>query len=263
MFPTILQLGPIPVRAYGVMIALSFSVGIWLGMKRSKPRGVDPVVFTDLCVAILISSIIGARLAYVIPFWDEYGKNVMSIFQVWEGGLTLYGGIGGAIVGSVLFARYKRISFWTVSDICSPLVALGIGITRIGCFLNGCCYGTPTSFMTGIVFPGGCAAGHEYPGVRIHPTQLYDSAFGFLLFAFLLLIEKKIKGDGRIFLLFMILYGLNRYFQDMLRYYDPRALIHVGGWSLSGTQAVSIGLIAAGLLLWKSRGPRRNQKVRA
>lgn len=257
MFPTVFNIGPLPIRAYGVMIALSFTIGIWLGIRRAAKRGIDSVVFTDLCVTILVSSVVGARLAYVIPFWDEYGRNPIAIIQVWGGGLTLYGGIGGAIIGSLIFARIRRISFWRVSDICAPLVALGIGITRIGCFLNGCCYGVPTTHAAGIVFPPGCAAGGEYPGISIHPTQLYDSAFGFLLFGFLLLIEKKLRGDGRLFLLMLSLYGLNRYFQDVLRTYDSRVIVENGLFTATGPQLVSLLFFVVGMaLVWLRREKR-------
>ncbi len=257
MFPTIFKIGPLPIRAYGVMIALSFTIGIWLGIRRAAKKKIDGVVFTDLCVTILISSVIGARLAYVIPFWDEYGKNPIEIIQVWGGGLTLYGGIIGAIIGSVVFARIRRISFWRVSDVCAPLVALGIGITRIGCFLNGCCYGVPTTHAAGIVFPSGSAAGAEYPGISIHPTQLYDSAFGFLLCGLLLLVEKKLRGDGRLFLLFLSLYGLNRYFQDLLRTYDARVIMENGMFTATATQLISLVLFVGGLaLIWLRREKR-------
>jgi len=257
MFPVILQLGPIPIRAYGVMIALSFTFGIWYGIRRAAVKKIDAVLFTDLCITILISSVIGARLAYVIPFWDEYARNPLQVFQVWEGGLTLYGGIIGAIIGSVVFTRIRKVSFWAVSDVCAPLVALGIGITRIGCFLNGCCYGVPTASAAGIVFPRGCAAGSEYPGIAIHPTQLYDSAFGFILFGVLLLVEKKLRGSGSLFLLFLALYGLNRYFQDMFRTYDPRVVFELGVFTTTGPQLISLILFAGGLfLIWYRREKR-------
>lgn len=260
MFPIVFRIGPLPIRSYGVLIALSFTIGIWLGIRRAAKKGIDAVVFTDLCVTILVASVVGARLAYVLPFWDEYGRHPLEILRVWGGGLTLYGGILGAIIASAVFTRIRKISFWKVSDVCAPLVALGIGITRIGCFLNGCCYGRPTSLWTGIVFPPGCAAGADYPGVAIHPTQLYDSAAGFLICGLLLAVERRLRGDGRLFLLFLALYGANRYFQDFLRTYDTRATVDLGGIIATDPQIFSLLLLAGGTALFFLRRESREKK---
>ncbi len=255
MFPTIFHIGPLPIRAYGVTIALSFTLGIFYGIRRAAAKGIDATVFTDLCVTILIASVVGARIAYVLPFLDEYAARPLEIFMVWEGGLTLYGGILAAIAASYIFARRKKISFPRVSDVCAPLVALGIGITRIGCFLNGCCYGIPSGDAPGIVFPPGCAAGAAYPGTPIHPAQLYDSAAGFAVFGILLLVEKRLRGDGRLFPLFLVLYGVNRYFQDMIRTYDPRAVVSLGPITATAPQVVSLLIVAGGLFFFFQRRP--------
>lgn len=259
MFPTLFEIGPFPVRSYGLLIAISFAIGIWWGRARAEKRGMDGLVFTDLVVAILIASVLGARLAYVIPFWSEYAGDPLRVFKLWEGGLTLYGGIFGAIAGSIVFCAWKKVSFWLAADICAPLVALGIGITRVGCFLNGCCFGVPTSFWTGTIFPATCAAGREYPGMPIHPSQLYDAAFGLALTGVLVLVEPKLKGRGQLWMLFIVLYGANRYLQDLLRYFDPETTLRIAGQTFSGTQLVSLAMVVVGLVLFFVRGRSRAQ----
>ncbi|RPJ42979.1 MAG: prolipoprotein diacylglyceryl transferase [Candidatus Latescibacterota bacterium] len=261
MIPTLLQIGPFPIRSYGVMIALSFAIGIWLAVRRGRKRGVDPGRITDLSIVILIASIVGARLLYVLPYWGEFAANPLRVFEIWRGGLTMYGGLAGAVLASALYMRAKRMPFWKVADIVAPSVALGLSLTRVGCFLNGCCFGVPNPSGWGVRFPPHSAAGSEFYGVPLHPAQLYDSAVGLFLFLLLLLLDGKLRRDGRLFLVFIGLYGVARFFLDRVRYYEDVSTVAVGGgFVFTWNQLLSVGLLVAALLLFFFGGGKRHDR---
>ncbi|MFH1277745.1 MAG: prolipoprotein diacylglyceryl transferase [Candidatus Eisenbacteria bacterium] len=254
MIPEFFHIGPFPIRSYGVMIAFSFALGIWLAVRRGTRRGMDGALLTDLSIAILVSSIVGARVLYILPYWDEFAANPARIFAIWQGGLTMYGGLLGAVAASVLFMRAKKMPFWEVSDVVAPSVALGLAVTRIGCFLNGCCFGLPTHLAWGVRFPPHSAAGAEFYGVPIHPAQLYDSLVGFCLFGILLAAEGRLRGKGRLFILFVGLYGLSRFFMDRVRFYENVSAGSLGGIVLTWNQWLSVFLFAGAAVLFVLRG---------
>jgi phosphatidylglycerol:prolipoprotein diacylglycerol transferase len=260
MIPTLLQLGPFPIRSYGVMIAISFAIGIWLAVRRGRSRGVDPGRITDLSIVILIASIVGARILYVLPYRDEFAANPLRVFEVWRGGLTMYGGLAGAILASALFMRAKRMPFWKVADIVAPSVALGLALTRVGCFLNGCCFGVPTTSGWGVRFPPQSAAGSEFYGVPLHPTQLYDSIVGIVLFLVLLVLDGRLRRDGRLFLVFIGLYGISRFFLDRIRYYESVSTVDLGGLVFTWNQVLSVALLLGAILLFFFRGRKHDRR---
>ena len=254
MIPVFFQIGPFPIRSYGVMIAISFAIGIWLAVRRGRERGFTAAEITDLSIAILISSIVGARLFYVLPYWREFLEHPLRVLAIWNGGLTMYGGLVGAIAASFVFTRIRKIPFWKVSDVVAPSVALGLAVTRIGCFMNGCCFGLPTAHRWGVRFPPHSAAGSEFYGVSLHPAQLYDSLVGFGIFGLLLLVDRRLKGDGRLFILFVGLYGVSRFFMDRIRFYESISTAGIGGLVLTWNQWLSIFLFLGAVILFRLRG---------
>ena len=260
MHPILFEIGPIPIRSYGVLIAVAFAVGIWLAVRRAEKRGIDPLRMTDLGIWIMIAAVIGSRLFYVIPYWDYFAEHPARILAVWEGGLTMYGGLLAAIAVSYVFTRRAGISFRRTADVTAPSIALGLGITRIGCFFNGCCFGHPTSSALGVRFPAHSAAGSEFPGVAIHPTQLYAAAFGFALFGFLLLAERRIRGEGRLFLILIGLYGVARIVFDQFRFYENVSPLAPGGIPLSWNTLLSAALIVLAAVLYPLLGGSRDDR---
>lgn len=250
MHPVLFNLGPLAVRSYGVLIAISFAIGIYLAIRRGEKRGINTTHLTDLCIWIMISAVVGSRVMYILPYLDEFMADPVRVFAVWEGGLTMYGGLLAAVAVSVVFTRARKMPFWKVADVITPPLALGLGITRIGCFFNGCCFGHPTTCALGVRFPPHSAAGSEFFGVALHPTQLYNSLIGFGLFAFLLLVEKKVRGNGRLFLLFIGLYGIARFFMDRFRYYESASTIQLGTITLNWNQVVSLILFVGVVILY-------------
>jgi phosphatidylglycerol:prolipoprotein diacylglycerol transferase len=238
------------VKSFGLMLAVSFLIGTVLSIRRGRRRNLTPDVVTDLVFAVLVSSLIGVRLFYVMTHLDDY-DSLGRVFAIWDGGLTLYGGIVLATLTVWWLARRRQIPFLRVADVFAPGVVLGIGLTRIGCFLAGCCYGQPTDCPLGVHFPATAPATTQFGPVAVHPTQLYASAGGFLVFAALLLWERRPSPEGATFGRFLLLYGAVRFVIDFMRHYEPDQMIG----ALTNNQWLSLAMIAVGtILLWAIRG---------
>lgn len=232
------------IKSYGLLLAVSFILGLLLSVRRGRRYGLAPEPVMDLVFAVLVSSLVGVRLFYVLTHLGEFAPWYRAFF-IWDGGLTLYGGILGAIAAVWWSTRRKGIPFLVIADTFSPGVALGIGITRIGCFLAGCCYGRPTDCSCGVHFPAGSPAWSQYGDVAVQPSQLYASLGGFAVFGLLLLWERFRFHRGATFGRFLVLYGLSRFLVDFTRYYEPDQVMLLG-WS--NNQWISLGFMVSGLV---------------
>ncbi len=247
MYPILLNLGRLQLYSYGVMLFISFMSGIALAEHRAKRFGVDPRKITDLALWVLIAVILGSRLFYVAFHWDEFRNNLIDIVKFWGNppglsGLMFYGGLIGGFAAGLVFVWVNRLPLVKLLDAVMPGIMLGEGFTRIGCFLNGCCFGRECPGFPGMVFPPASPAGSRFPGVPIHPTQLYSSIAGFVLFGLALLLERRRLKDGVLFSILLILYAMFRFLVDFVRYYENDA-------NLWGNQIVSLVLAAGGVVL--------------
>lgn len=233
------------IKSYGLLLALSFVLGLLLSIRRGRPYNLSSETITDLIFVCLVSSMIGVRLFYVLTHLGEFHPWYRAFF-IWDGGLTLYGGIVGSILAVLYVTRRKGIPFMVIADIFAPGVILGIGITRIGCFLAGCCFGMPTDCSCGVTFPLGAPATKFFGQVAVHPSQLYGSLGGFLILGSLLLLEKVWNYRGATFGRFLFLYGVARFVIDFSRYYEPEQVMLLG-WS--NNQWISVGFMAAGIVI--------------
>jgi phosphatidylglycerol:prolipoprotein diacylglycerol transferase len=264
MFPTILRIGNIHIYSYGVMLFISFLCGIAIVEHRAKKFGVEPKKITDLALWVLLAVVVGSRLFYVAFHWDEFSNDLIGIIAFWRGGLAglmFYGGFLGGIIAGVLFVRANKMPVRKLMDAVAPAIVLGEGFTRIGCFLNGCCFGKPTDGPCGVVFPHNSPAGATFLDQPIHPTQLYSSAAGFLLFLFALSLEKRKLKPGVLSAVLLIVYSLFRFGIDFVRYYE-------NGANFWGNQIVSLVLTAVGIALlvlflrWPFKPERANARAR-
>ena len=248
------------VKSFGLLLALSFAVGMWLSVRRARPYGLAAETVLDLVFVVLVSSLVGVRLFYVLTHLGSFDPWYRAFF-IWDGGLTLYGGVVLAIAAVWWQARRRGVPFLVIADIFAPGVVLGIGITRIGCFLAGCCFGGACSTGVGVRFPPGSPAWHVFGDAAVHPSQLYASAGGFAVFVLLLLLERWRPARGATFGRFLVLYGLVRFLVDFTRYYEPRQVMALG-WS--NNQWISLGMVAAGVvLLARVCGPGRRREEAA
>jgi phosphatidylglycerol:prolipoprotein diacylglycerol transferase len=249
MYPVILKLGPLTFHSYGVMIAISFAIGTLLAVRRAEARGVPGEKMTDLALVVLVSSLVGSRILYVIPHWSDFASDPIEVVRIWEGGLTLYGGVILAVLASYVFVRRERLPWARVADSVAVPLALGLGIARIGCFLNGCCHGRPSTGPLGLVFPKGSVAGDAFPGAPVLATQLLESAFGFALVGVLWGVERTKPRDGVLILVVLIGYGTFRFLLDFARFYEEAMIVRLGGIPLSVNQIVSLAAVVGGLLV--------------
>jgi phosphatidylglycerol:prolipoprotein diacylglycerol transferase len=245
--PIAFQLGPLTIHWYGVMMAIAFIAGIWTASRRGLREGINPEKILDIGPWLIVGTIIGARALHVATYWHEEfaDKPIWEIFAVWHGGLVFYGGLIGATLAGIIYAKLKHIALWKLADVLAPSIALGYVFGRIGCLLNGCCYGRECSLPWAIHFP----PGHEtYPN-GVHPTQIYDSLLNLVLYIGLAWLYRRKKFDGQVFATYLLCYAVTRSIVESFRGdYSP---IHIhGALHLTPGQLVSIGIFAVGIGLW-------------
>lgn len=256
MIPILLRIGPITIYSYGFMVALAFVVGDWLVTSEFKRRRYDAGLASTLFVSVAIASFAGARLNDVIddlPFYSADPKSI--IFS--SAGFVFYGGFIGGFLASIVFAHRFRFRWLTLADMCAPAVALAHAIGRQGCQLSGDGdWGTPSKLPWAMAYPkaivgwnaetvlaldrhGNLISGF-YPGVRVHPTPIYESALYIAVFLVLRRMQKRTQVEGRVFYIFLMLYGASRFLVEFLRI-NPRVLLR-----LSEAQLISLVMMIAG-----------------
>lgn len=244
MHPILIKIGSIEIRYYGVMIALAFIAGAIVGEKEARRKGFQHGLVYDLLSYLLVAAIIGARLYYVI-FADLlwFIAHPMEILAIWKGGLSLHGGVLGGVLTGIWYCRKKGLPVWKFTDVLAPSIALGQAVGRIGCAMNGCCFGRPTTLPWGIVFtdPGSLAPS----GIRLHPTQIYESLMSFGLFLGLWYMRKKTPFDGQLFITYLIGYGVIRFFLEFFRG-DSLLLFNL----IPVPHAISVVIIILGIILY-------------
>ena len=246
--PIALQLGPLSIHWYGVMVAVAFLAGLWTASKRGLREGVAAETIVDLGPWLIVGTIVGARTLYVISYWHEFfeGKPVAEIFMVWKGGLVFYGGLVGAVAAGIIYTRLKKLPLWKIADILAPSIALGYVFGRIGCLLNGCCYGRACNLPWAIRFPADNPL--NPPTYPVHPTEIYDSLLNLGLYGFLAWLYRRKKFDGQVFGVYLVSYALLRSFVELFRGDYPQDQHYLGGWA-TPAQLVSVLVLAMGLAL--------------
>ncbi len=269
MHPILFKIGRFELHSYGVMLALAFVVGVWMSARRARSRGVDPNYIFDLATLIILSAIVGSRAMYVAFHLDEFRGHWTDTFNPFQStgeiglaGLTFLGGLILALITAFLYLRWRKLSFLKVADIVMPALALGLFFGRIGCFLNGCCFGVPCSGPLCVVFPPNSPAGATFPGVPIYPTQLISSFYALVIFGLLLFLERHKRFDGFVFYWTLVLYGLARFGIDFIRYYEPSMVVaYLGSTHISVNQVISLAMaVYGGSMLavnWRRAGERR------
>jgi phosphatidylglycerol:prolipoprotein diacylglycerol transferase len=189
-----------------------------LSLYYGKKEGVSGQTILDLALYVMIASIVGARLVYVLGQWDYFRANPLEIIMVQNGGLVFLGGLLLALLAVALYARLKHIPLLKLMDIMAPGTTLGYVLGRLGCFLNGCCFGLPTNLPWGVVFPPGSLAAAYCPDQVLHPTQLYSSLAMFFSFLFLIRLYRQKKFDGQILFWGLTFYSLYRFLVEFLRF---------------------------------------------
>ncbi|HTY88563.1 MAG TPA: prolipoprotein diacylglyceryl transferase [Candidatus Acidoferrum sp.] len=268
MHPIAFQLGSFGVHWYGVMIALAFLIGLWTATRRARRENIPGERIADLVFWIMILGMIGARTVYVTTYWSEFAHQPLSeIFMIQHGGLVYYGCVIGGAIAYFIYIRWNKLRGWKIADILAPSIALGNAFGRIGCLLNGCCYGRECHLPWAIRFPNQSAAWQQHfqaglvgrtdPSLPVHPTELYDAALNFLLYLGLAWLFRHKKFDGQVFAWYLVGYGLLRFTVEFYRGDYPPDHIHHG---LTSAQLVSLPIFVVGLALAAIRSRRSGSK---
>jgi len=230
------------------MVALGFLAGLWTASRRGLREGVTAETIIDLGPWLIVGAILGARTLYVVSYWHEAfeGKPLAEIFMVWKGGLVYYGGLVGAALACILYVRRGKLPLWKVADILAPSIALGSVFGRIGCLLNGCCYGRACSLPWAIHFPADNPL--NPPTWPVHPTEIYDALLNLILYGGLVWLYRRKKLDGQVFGAYLVGYAVFRSFVELFRGDYPPQQHYLGGWVTPG-QMTSVPILVAGLLV--------------
>ncbi|HYV32675.1 MAG TPA: prolipoprotein diacylglyceryl transferase [Candidatus Binatia bacterium] len=250
------HLGSLPIHWYGLLLASGFLVGLWTASRRAKRDQLAPDQVIDSGTWLILGAIVGARALYVVSYWDRLFQEPLfpqapwtEIFMVQRGGLVFYGGLIGATAAGMIYVWKNNLPRWKFADALAPSIALGYVPGRIGCLMNGCCYGRETSLPWAIHFP----KDHETHGVGVHPTQIYDSLLNLGLYAVLAWLHRRKQFDGQIFASYLVGYALTRSAVEAFRGDYP--VRYLGG-TLTPAQLVSPAILLAGLILiWKLPRP--------
>jgi phosphatidylglycerol---prolipoprotein diacylglyceryl transferase len=250
VFPEIAHWGFLHIRSYGLTMAIAFLVGTWLGLREARRIGLDEDKVVNVILVVLVSSVLGARALYVMEHIPEFRREWGSVIALWQGGLTLYGGIVAGTVAGLMAARRFGLPMWSLADALAPSLALGTSIGRIGCYLNGCCYGRPTRLPWGVVFPPDSFAGLEFGNAPVHPSQLYAAGTGLVIFLVIWKLRRRFSVPGTLFWTFIVLFALMRIPLDMTRAWEPEAtLLRVGAWIITESQVTSLALALFAVLM--------------
>lgn len=234
MHPICFHIGARPIYWYGVMMAAAFLAAIahwtWLARRTGRP----PAYSYDLATWLMLAGIVGARINYVIANVDDFRSAPWTILRIDQGGLIYYGGFVGAALAAIIFARIRREKLSSLADFAITAIPLGHVFGRIGCFLNGCCYG----------IPGAAPWCLPLDGTPRHPVQIYEAGWNFIVYLILTRLFLRRHVDGIVFAAYLVLYPVGRFLLEFWRG-DPRLIL--GGLTIA--QCFSLTLIAVGIAL--------------
>ena len=247
MHPVCFHIGERAIYWYGVMMALAFLAGMINWWQLGRKEGRDWAFASDLAFWLMLAGILGARTAYVISDWRYFLADPAQILRIDQGGLIYYGGFIGATLVLAIMARVRHESFLGLCDFGITSIPLGHALGRIGCFLNGCCYGTPTDLPWAV----------PVNGVLRHPIQLCEAALNLLIFFFLRALYRRGGKAGHVMGAYLVCYSVVRFLMEFGRG-DERLR-----WSAFTTaQWLSVFLLVVGLLLWcRSRACHNEDKA--
>jgi len=242
------KIGEFKIYSYGVMMVLGYFFVLGFVYYNAYKIDMDQNDAVDLTIFTFISGILGSRIIYVLLNLKKY-NSFLDIFEFQKGGLSWHGGLLGGILAILIYCWIKKYNPFKALDLLMTPTIFGLGIGRIGCFLNGCCYGKPTSVPWAMTFPA-----HKHP-IPVHPTQLYEMILDFVVFFFLLYWWKKRKFNGENSLMMLGLYSVVRFAVEFFRYNSPNQMI--AGISLA--QWVSVALfivIISAIIIIRKKIPK-------
>ncbi len=259
MLPELFHIGPLPIRSYGVTVLIAFLIALAYATHRVKramagrdpaePGLITPDHVFDMSIIGLFIGILGTRTVYVVLDWPEFAGHPLDVFKIWSGGLSIHGALIFGVPWVAWYSRRHRLSFLQFADFAAPAFAIGHGIGRIGCFLNGCCYGAACNLPWAVRF---LREGH--PGELTppsHPVQLYSALFNLSFFVLLDRVSRKPHRRGSITLAYLALFLSARFVEEIFRH-GATADTFVLGLTHAQTFTL-VGLPIIALIYWRLR----------
>ncbi len=238
---TEISIGFVKIKVWGLLVAVAFIVSILLAAREAKKKKFNIQEFYDVVFFLVLGALIGSRIGYIVEYWYEL-SSFWDVFKIWQGGMSIWGGILGAILFTACYTKYKKISWTKYANLFAPYIGLGIAIGRIGCFLIGDHIGTPTNLPWAINY-----GGYGYAIMPRHPVALYHSLAGLILF----LTIRKLKENK--FLFFLMGYSLLRFVIDFFRIDPSYAGLHSAQWI-----CIAIFIFSFWFIIKNARKARKN-----
>ena len=237
MYPVLIRLGTFELRSYGIILALSFFLALWLSAREAKRSGLDPALIHDFAFYALLGGIVGARIYYVVFSNPAYFvQKPWEIVAVWHGGIGIIGALLGGFLTALWYCRKKQLSFWRFADTLAPGVALGQAAGVIACLLNGDSYGKPADVAWAITYNDPRALAPL--NIPLHPVEIYEMAAYLLVFLLVWQTRGKTKTPGFAFLTYVAGYGAARFAVEFFRG-NPA----IFAWGIPAAQVFAVALI--------------------
>lgn len=233
MHPLICTIGPFSLYSYGLALVLAFFIGASLASREARLKDINPDIVWNVSFVGIVAGIIGARLFYIIENFRDYIASPGEILKLYHGGLSWFGGLLLGAACCIYYLKKKRLPIYTILDLLAPFIALAQSIGRLGCLLNGCCYGRESGW--GIYFP--------VHGKALIPTQIYSSLALLFIFVALRFIQGRPQREGYVFYAYLFLYSIERFIIEFWRADNPRII-----FGLSLFQIISVALFIFALI---------------
>jgi phosphatidylglycerol:prolipoprotein diacylglycerol transferase len=260
MHPILFEIGPLKIFTYGFLLAVAFVSAIYVAGREGQRYGIPKARFYDLCFYIILAALVGSRILYVLLELPTFISQPLKIFALWEGGLVFHGGVILAFLVAFYYIRRHGLPWRPTLDALAVGAPLGQFFGRLGCFMAGCCYGSPSSLPWSVVFddPTTLCPLRE----PLHPAQLYEAFLALGVFAFIYWFRTRKRFDGQLVLIYFCLAGLVRFVVEFFRSpMDYRGPVLFGWMPMTQFTALCLFLVSGSLLLyWSFRSEPQAQK---
>jgi phosphatidylglycerol:prolipoprotein diacylglycerol transferase len=255
MLPVLFQVGNFKLHSWGLLLMVGFLLALWRATANAHRYKIPKEDVWDISLIGLFGGIVGGRLAYVLLNLETFTAKPLTIFALWEGGMTSFGGLVVGLAAGLFACRFKGVNPWDMADLAAVSLPIGYGVGRIGCFLNGCCYGAVCNLPWAMQFHVHGADGTDILTPPSHPAQLYAAIASVIIYFLLLPLEKNRKFRGQIILAFGFYYGIYRFLVEYVREGATAELSGIANLTEAQVASLILSGVTAIFYLIRSRNP--------